>query len=94
MINDVNGWVTGLQIEEIVRESNRDITSIARGYVQPRPTPPRVSPSRNYLVFDGPPRFGERKDEKGQSLQIKVSLLEIGCFSTIIMAIAGLILSS
>jgi hypothetical protein len=65
VVNVINDWVTSLESAQIAREGQDAVTRIAQAYRPPAVTPRMAPPARIYMVFDGPPRFGERRDEKG-----------------------------
>jgi hypothetical protein len=67
--NRVNDWVTGMQIDDIVRQAQQDITSIARSYVPRRPAAV-PAPPRSEMVFDGQPYEGLNKDDRTQNFKI------------------------
>ena len=61
-VNKVNDWVTDLERASVSNDVPK-IRLIVTKNIVPKPQSPR-----SYLAFDGIPRFGERKDEKGQFL--------------------------
>lgn len=58
-VNRVNDWVTGLEYDAIGK--NLPEIRVTISHPVPKPEPPR-----NYLVFDGPPRFPKFRDSTGQ----------------------------
>ena len=58
-MNRINDWVSKLEIDAL----SHALPEI-RVVVGPKPAIP--PPPRSFLVFDGPMRFGEKRDDKGQ----------------------------